>query len=43
MFDNRKIKKYIDWEPEYSVEQMFSDLLDFWRDEIKNNRIPIDR
>lgn len=43
MFDNRKIKKYIDWDPEYSVEQMFSDLLDFWRNEIKNNRIPIDR
>ena len=43
MFDNRKIKKYLDWEPKYSVEQMFSDLLDFWRDEIKNNRIPLDR
>lgn len=43
MFDNSKIKKYINWEPEYSVEQMFIDLLNFWRNEIKNNRIPLDR
>ena len=43
MFDNSKIKQYIDWEPEYSVEQMFADLLDFWREEVKNNRIPLDR
>ena len=43
MFDNSKIKQYIDWEPEYAVEQMFADLLDFWREEVKNNRIPLDR
>jgi len=43
MFDNTKIKKYIDWEPEYSVEQMFGDLLNFWRNEIENKRIPLDR
>ena len=43
MFDNSKIKQHIDWEPEYAVEQMFADLLDFWREEVKNNRIPLDR
>ena len=38
-----ELKQYIDWEPEYAVEQMFADLLDFWREEVKNNRIPLDR
>lgn len=43
MFDNSKIKSVIDWEPEISVHQMLSDLLDHWRREIQLGRIPLNR
>jgi len=43
MFDNTKIKSVIDWEPEISVKKMFYDLLEHWRNEISNNRIPLNR
>ncbi len=43
MFDNTKIKKFIDWEPEIPVTEMFKDLLDHWREQIKNGRVPLDR
>ena len=43
MFDNTKIKSVIDWKPEIKAEDMFKDLLDHWRTEIINNRIPLDR
>lgn len=43
MFDNTKIKSIIDWEPKISVKQMFHDLLEHWRAEISNNRIPLNR
>jgi GDPmannose 4,6-dehydratase len=43
MFDNAKIKSTIDWKPEISVRQMFSDLLDHWRHEIAAGRIPLNR
>lgn len=43
MFDNSKIKSFIDWEPQISAKQMFHDLLDHWRSEVANNRIPLNR
>lgn len=43
MFDNSKIKSFIKWKPEISVESMLSDLLNHWRKEIKKNRIPLNR
>lgn len=43
MFDNSKIKNFIDWEPEISVKAMFLDLLDHWRSQIKDGRIPLNR
>ena len=43
MFDNSKIKHFIDWKPEISVREMFVDLLDHWRSQIKDGRIPLNR
>lgn len=43
MFDNRKIKTYIDWKPEISTKKMFEDLLNHWRDEIQKGKIPLNR
>lgn len=43
MFDNSKIKKFIDWKPEISTKQMFEDLLNHWRNEINSGRIPLSR
>jgi GDP-4-dehydro-6-deoxy-D-mannose reductase len=43
MFDNSKIKSVIDWKPEIPAKQMFSDLLNHWRFEIKNGKIPLNR
>ena len=43
LFDNQKIKKTIDWVPEITTEQMFSDLLDHWRAVIAEGRVPLDR
>lgn len=43
MFDNTKIKSFIDWKPEIPARQMFKDLLQHWRDEIKKGRIPLNR
>ena len=43
MFDNSKIKSFINWEPEITVKSMLSDLLDHWRNEIQKNRIPLNR
>ncbi|TQR61232.1 GDP-mannose 4,6-dehydratase [Campylobacter troglodytis] len=43
MFDNTKIKKFIDWKPEIAAKQMFKDLLNHWRDEIKKGRVPLNR
>lgn len=43
MFSCEKLKEAIDWKPEISVRQMLSDLLDHWRNEIKTNRIPLNR
>lgn len=43
MFDNTKIKKFIDWQPQIPVRQMFKDLLEHWRGEIKNGRVPLNR
>jgi len=43
MFDNSKICKKINWSPEISARDMFRDLLNHWRDEIKNERVPLNR
>ncbi|HIM74588.1 MAG TPA: SDR family oxidoreductase [Campylobacterales bacterium] len=43
MFDNSKIKTFIDWRPEISTKQMFQDLLDHWRNEISKGKIPLNR
>ena len=43
MFDNSKIKSFIDWKPEISVKKMLEDLLNHWRSEIDNDRIPLNR
>lgn len=43
MFDNTKIKSFIDWKPEIPARQMFKDLLDHWRNEIAKGRIPLNR
>lgn len=43
MFDNTKIKSTINWRPEIPARQMFSDLLNHWRDEIAKGKIPLNR
>lgn len=43
MFDNTKIRQYIDWRPEIKVVDMFQDLLDHWREQILQGKIPLDR
>lgn len=43
MFDNSKIRQAIDWRPEISARQMFSDLLNHWRSEISKGKIPLNR
>lgn len=43
MFDNTKIRAAIDWKPEISTRKMFEDLLNHWRSEIANGRIPLNR
>jgi GDPmannose 4,6-dehydratase len=43
MFDNTKIRAAIDWKPEIPVIKMFEDLLNHWRNEIANGRIPLNR
>lgn len=43
MFDNAKIKKYINWHPEIKAEIMFRDLLNHWREEIEKGKVPLSR
>ncbi len=43
MFDNTKIRMAIDWRPEIPARKMFKDLLNHWRNEIANGRIPLNR
>lgn len=43
MFDNTKIKSTIDWKPLISARQMFLDLLNNWRDQIRAGNIPLNR
>lgn len=43
MFDNSKIKSVIDWAPEIPTVKMFADLLEHWRSEIGNGKIPLNR
>lgn len=43
MFDNTKIRSAINWRPEIPARQMFSDLLNHWRDEIAKGKIPLNR
>jgi len=43
MFDNSKIKQFIDWKPEIPTKKMFEDLLNHWRKEISSGRVPLSR
>jgi GDP-4-dehydro-6-deoxy-D-mannose reductase len=43
MFDNSKIRKFIDWKPEIPTSRMFEDLLNHWRKEIVDGRVPLNR
>ena len=43
MYDNTKICSTIDWEPKIPVEKMLLDLLNHWREQIKNGNIPLNR
>lgn len=43
MFDNTKIKTFIDWKPEIKTADMFKDLLEHWREEIQTGRVPLSR
>ncbi|MEZ8949836.1 GDP-mannose 4,6-dehydratase [Vibrio sp. 10N.247.311.18] len=43
MFDNAKIKQFIDWKPEIKTKDMFKDLLQHWRNELSNGRVPLNR
>ncbi|MES2025437.1 MAG: GDP-mannose 4,6-dehydratase [Pseudomonadota bacterium] len=43
MFDNTKIRSAINWKPEITARQMFSDLLNHWRNEIAKGKIPLNR
>jgi len=43
MFDNTKIKSFIDWKAQIPVRQMLKDLLEHWREEIKKGKIPLNR
>ena len=43
LFDCKKIKKVIDWEPKISMDETIDELLDYWREEYKSGRIPLDR
>ena len=43
MFDNSKIKSTIDWEPEIKVIDMFQDLINYWREQLAEGRIPLNR
>ena len=43
MYDNTKISSTIDWEPKIPVKQMLLDLLNHWREQIKNGNVPLNR
>ena len=41
--DCRKFKQHTGWEPIISFEKTMSDLLDYWRDRVKNGEVFLDR
>lgn len=43
MFDNSKIKSTINWKPEIKVIDMFQDLINYWRGQLAEGRIPLNR
>lgn len=43
MFDNTKIKSFIDWKAQIPVRTMLKDLLEHWREQIRKGRIPLNR
>jgi len=43
MFDNSKIMSTIKWKPQIRVMTMFQDLLDYWRQQINEGRVPLNR
>lgn len=36
--DSTKFKKHTEWEPEYTFEKTMSDLLDYWRQQVKTKK-----
>lgn len=43
MFDNGKLKRYIDWQPEIPARRMFEDLLNHWRNQVSKGIVPLNR
>ncbi len=43
MFSSDKLLRYIDWTPEIDTKQMFRDLLNHWRHQINNGKVPLNR
>lgn len=43
MFSNSKIRQAIDWVPEIPAHRMFEDLVNHWRTQISQGRVPLDR
>ncbi len=43
MFDNTKIRSFINWKPEITVNQMLNDLLNHWRNQISKGNVPLNR
>ena len=43
MFDNTKIKSTINWSPQIKAHDMFLALLNYWRDQINEGRVPLSR
>ena len=41
--DTKKFMEHTGWKPEISFEQTISDLLEYWRNEIKSNKVYLDR
>ena len=41
--NSKKFKKHTNWKPEISFEKTMGDLLDYWRERIKNNGPIINR
>ena len=43
MFDSSKLRAVIDWQPEITVSEMLCELLNYWRNQIADGHIPLNR